>query len=168
MTKILQQLFFLLLVQNVLGQSVENYSNVNSYSKYTNSSFECEFKSNDKTILSNCNNTSQNSCANFLSSHFRDNKTYRIVMTLLEKKDSIVFEREYIFEGKFETDADGKVLLLGIHPFKSNSITIKELKQKDLIYTLRYEFKLNTDYNWTNKQKLIAYCDGLCIIQNSE
>lgn len=168
MMRILQQILFLLLVQNLFGQSVENYSIVNTYSKYKNSSFECEFKSYDKKILFYCDKVSKSSCSNSLSSHFGDDSTYRIVMTLLEKKDSIVFEREYVFEGKFEIDNHGNILLLSKHPFISNSIRIKEKKRKDHIYTLRYEFKLNTDYNWTNKQKLFAYCDGTCVIHNNE
>lgn len=168
MIRIILQILLLIFVQNLFGQNIANYSIINPYSKYKNSSFECEFKSNDKAILSNCGGLGKYSCFNSLNSNFEDDSTYRIALTLLEIKDSIVFARDYIFEGKFEIDADGNILLLGKHPFYSNSIKIKEKKSKDNIYTLRYDFKLNTDFNWANKQKLFAYCDGSCEIYKQE
>ncbi len=166
--KVLQQLLLLLFVQNLFGQSVEHSSAVNIYSKYKDSSFECEFKSTDKTILFYCEKAGKIHYTNLLSSHFGDDSTYRIVMTWLEINDSSVFEHEYVFEGNYEIDNDGNILLLGKHPFNVNSIKIKEKNQKNHFYTLRFVFKLNNDYNWANKQKLKAYCDGSCGIHTKE
>lgn len=166
--KTLQLLLCLLVVQIAFGQRTTHAPGGNPYLKYAYSSFECRFRSTDKTISACCDTAGENSCSNFLSSGFSSDSTYRVVLTLSEIMDSKLRKREYIFEGKYTIDQNGNIVLKGKHPFSTDIISIQEKKHKNSTYTLRYKFKLNNDFNRANDRKLFAYCDGSCEVPRAE
>jgi hypothetical protein len=51
------------------------------------------------------------------------------------------------------------VALSGAHPFEPNEFRIRE----EEYHVTGYKFKLNNQFDWANKRKIRASCDGICI-----
>lgn len=153
------------IVQSASGQSEEYFANLNPYLRYQDGAFECSFKSKNKEVVARCENAHY--CSNFLTSSFLPDSTYTITLTLLQKTGPYP-DIEYTFAGRYEIDDAHNILLKGDHPFSSATIKMKESKKKHYIYTNGYAFKLSSEFNWTNKGKLVTYCDGDCSIETTE
>lgn len=161
-------LIYLFVFQGAFGQRTTPVTTGNPYRKYTGSTFECRFRSTGKTISALHRATGKSTSSNFLTSGFGSDSTYRIILTIAEVIDSKIREREYVFEGKYTIDQQGNIVLSGKHPFSTDVIRIQEKKHARSIYTLRYKFKLNSDFKTINDRKLFAYCDGSCVIPPEE
>jgi hypothetical protein len=155
-----------LIAQISFGQTEAEYIKTHPYHKYDGNSYECEFKSKDKTISDYCDTIRY--CNNALSSTFGKDSIYNIHMRIFEKSDSGIVEKYYNFTGRFKIDQEGDIILLGRHPFRSDALRIIDIVKKHSIYTFYYQFKLNDEFSWTYKGKLRANCDGGCSISKYE
>lgn len=166
--KSLHILFCLFLFQSAFAQHATPGSGSNPYLKYQHRTFECGFRSTDKTILALHHATGKNTRSNFLTSSFGKDSTYLMVLTISEVIDSKLRERECVFKGKYTIDEKGNIWLSDKHPFSSDRIRIKDKRYRNFNYTLCYKFRLNSEFKKINGRKLFAYCDGSCEFPREE
>jgi hypothetical protein len=166
--KTLPILFCLFLFQSAFAQHATPGPGSNPYLKYQHRTFECGFRSTDKTILALHRATGKDTRSNFLTSSFGKDSTYLVVLTISEVIDSKLRERECVFKGKYTIDEKGNIWLSDKHPFSSDRIRIKDKRYRNFNYTLRYKFRLNSEFKKINGRKLFAYCDGSCEFPREE